>query len=124
MRGTAGSTLHATSTAAASAFSTFTTPTEQHYFIGYDFGGIALVAIFVVVTARLQTAFDIDLFALGEVLGNTFVAPENDVVPVGLILPVACACIFDPTGSRDRETADRDALGSKLRFGIFAEIAD
>jgi len=117
----AGSALHAS---AAATFTITTAATEEHDLIGDYFCGVTLVAIFVIVAASLDAAFDVDLLAFGEVLGNAFVLEENDVGPIGFVLPLACGVVLDAAGGGDGKLTDCRALGGELCFGVFAEIAD
>src|SRR5687768_3404348 len=59
-RGMRGSALHAAAACPS--------PAEQRDPVGFDFGGVALVALFVVPLARLEAALDVDLLTLDEVL--------------------------------------------------------
>src|SRR6185436_1128423 len=64
---------------------------EQHHAIAADLRGVALLPFLVGPLAGLQPSFDVDLLALGEVLVQALggLAPVNDAVPLGLLLPLA-----------------------------------
>ncbi len=67
---------------------------EEDDFIGNDVGGVDFFAVFVVVTAGLQAAFDIDLLALGQVVGELVLTPDSDVGPVGFFLEFVGCLVF------------------------------
>ena len=74
---------------------------------------------------ELQLAFDVNRAALLQVFADDFGgALEGDqVVPLGLVLPVAFF-VFDALGGGQREARDRHAAGGVLHFGILAQVAE
>ena len=98
---------------------------EQHDPVAADLGRVALVAVLVVPLPRLQAALDVDLLALGQVLGERFgrLAPEHDAVPLGLFLPLAGLVVPD-LGRRHVERGDRGAAWRVAQLGVAPEIAD
>jgi len=106
------------------ATAAFAAVAQEDDVVGDDFGGIALLAILIVVAAGLQTALDVDLLPLGQVGGEVFGPPEGDVVPFGLFLPLAGLLVLPAAAGGDGEAGDTDAGRRKFRLRIAAEIAD
>src|ERR1700690_2356951 len=87
-----------------------TSATEEAHVARDDLGDVLLVAVLVVVAAVGDAALDIDLAALGEILtaGLSLLAPDDDVVPLGLLLLLALL-IGPALGGGDGELRDRPA---------------
>src|SRR6185369_9206692 len=111
---------------AASTAGTAARSTEQHQFIGDHFGHIFLLtARFVVPRTRLQSSLDINLVALLQVFARDLrqSLPQDDVVPLGCLLPLATRLVLVRIRGRDRDLGHRSALRRVLYFRIFPEIA-
>ena len=104
---------------------TATAAAEQRDAVGLDLSGVALVAVLVVPLARLQTALDVDLFALGQVLLQALrlLAPEHDAVPLGLFLTLIVAVVPD-LGRRQIERGHRRAAWRVAQLRVATQIAD
>ncbi len=95
---TATATATAVSTAAASVSTAASAVAAAEHLevVGYDFGAVLLFTrIAVVPGTGLQSALDIDLTPLGEVLPGDLglASPNDDVVPLGLFLAVTVAIL-------------------------------
>src|SRR5262249_25248743 len=101
------------------------TTAEQHDPVAADFGRVALVAVLVVPLTRLQAAFDVDLFALGEIFGERFsrLPPEDDAVPLGFFLPLT-RLVVPHFGRRHVDRRDGGAARRVAQLGVAPEIAD
>ena len=95
--------------------------TEQHQIIAHDFSEVLLLSV-LFVAARLQTALDVNLLALLQVVGNILRAPDGAVVPVRLFLPLAGLLIFPAAIGGDGERGLRYTAGRELGFGVFAQM--
>src|ERR1700746_3337727 len=106
---------------AAEAFastSAFTPPAKQHRVVGDDFCHVLLlIRLLVVPRARLESAFDVNLAALLQVLACNLgqALPQHHVVPLGPILPLA-ALVLVPFVGGDREARNRSTLWCVLHF--------
>src|SRR5208283_140213 len=88
-----------------------------------DFRGVSFLAILVVPTAGSEAAFDVDLLALGQIRGQVLIAPQGDIVPVGLIFPIAGLRVLDAPVGGQGETRDRNSARRVPGFGIPAQVA-
>src|SRR5436190_17835864 len=96
---------------------------QEHDAIAADLRRIALVAVFVVPLARLQTALDVDLLAFRQVLGERFglLAPQHDAMPLGFFLALARFVVPRFRGGHvDRR--DGGAPGRVAQFRVTSEI--
>src|SRR5262249_17031369 len=98
---------------------------EKSHPLGDDLGYVTLLAVFIIVRARANAAFDVRLPPLGEILtaGLALFAPDDDVMPLGSFLPVALGVVPDLAG-RDRKARHGAAVRGVAHLGVFAEIAD
>ena len=103
---------------------TSTGTTQEDQVRGHNFRDVALVAVFIVIAAVLNAAFDVNLLAFREVGGDVFRAPEHDVVPVGLFLPLTRLLVLPSASGGDRERSLGYAGWREFRFGILAEVAE
>src|SRR5215831_13983287 len=92
----------------AGAFAAALTAAEQHHVAGADFGSLSFVAILVVPFPGLETPFDVDETALGEVLIADFgqPVPHHNVVPLGAFLLFAGILVGPAFIGRDGKTAE------------------
>src|SRR5262249_36892954 len=102
-----------------------TAAAEKAHVARDDLGDVALVAVLVVVAAIGDAAFDVHLAAFREVLtaGLGLFAPDDDVVPLGLLL--ALTLLIGPALSRrDRELGDRAPARRETHVRVASQIAD
>src|SRR5688572_1028320 len=111
--------IHAAATPAAAS------ATQQGNAIGLHFSRISLVAVLVVPLTGLQAPLDVDLLALGQVLLQALclLAPENDAVPLCLLLLLIVAVVPD-LRRREIECGDGGAAGRIAELRIATEVAD
>src|SRR5262249_5484243 len=91
-----------------------------------DLGLVALLAAVAIFPgARLQASLDVHLLTLGEVLpgGLRLAPPHDDVVPLGLFLPVA-VLVLPASAGGEREARDGLPVGGGADLGIAAQVAD
>src|SRR5580704_9175832 len=81
--------IAATAAGCAVAFSA-----KQDYFIRDHFGGPDLLAVLIVVAARIQPTLNINLGALQQIRRDILSTPEHDVGPIGFFFPIARCLIF------------------------------
>src|SRR5882672_8559300 len=110
---------------AAAAAASAATAAEEHDLVALDLGGVALVAVLIVPLTRLEAAFDVDLLALGQVLGQRFgdLPPEHHAMPLGffLLLPRLVGPVL---GGRHVEGRHGGASRCIAQLGIASEVAD
>src|ERR1022692_3628329 len=98
-----GALVHAAGLALASAaFATGIASSEQHQIVDDDLGLVFLLASLLVIPGiAMQTAFDVNLATLLQVLGGDFggTLEGHQVVPLGAILPVP-VFVFDAIRGR------------------------
>src|SRR5437899_9138001 len=99
--------------------------TEEYDLVAADLGRVALVAVLVVPLPRLQTAFHVDLLALGEVLRQRFrrLAPQHHAVPFGFFLPLA-GLVVPHLGGRHVDRRDGGAARRVAQLGVASEVPD
>jgi hypothetical protein len=85
---------------------------QVHDPLGDDLGDPPLLALLVLVAPGLDAALDVELAALGQVLGSVLrvLAPDDDAVPLDLLLPLAVLPL-PALVRRDAQLADRLAAG-------------
>src|SRR5574338_317226 len=73
---------------------------------------------------RLQAALDVKLLALHQVLLERFgrLAPEDDPMPLGLLLPLAALVVPD-LGRREVERRHRRPARRVAQLGVATEVA-
>lgn len=93
--------------------------------MGDNLGDVAAVPVLVVVLAAANRALDEDLPSLLEVLPTRLrlLAEDDDIVPLGLLLPLAIAVGVDLAG-RYRKACDRLPARCEPDLRIFPEISD
>jgi hypothetical protein len=87
---------------------------EHLHAIGADLRAVPILArLLVLVLARAQLAFDIDLRALLQILARDLgeLAEKADAVPFGGFLLFAAGLVLPGLGSRDADVGDRFARG-------------
>src|SRR5262249_38372509 len=87
---------------------------------------IFVLAVLVLVFARLQRAFQIDLRAFLQVLldhSAKTLAEDHDPMPFGLLAPFAGRLVAPRLRGGDAKIGDRTAVLSAPDFGIAAEVA-
>src|SRR5690554_2378049 len=101
------------------------TSAEHLHLVGADLGGVAVLAFLVLPLARLQTALDVDLTALAQVLrGDLGQPPEHHhVVPFGRLAALAAGLVLPGVGGRDAQIAQGVAAGHVARFRIAPQVA-
>src|SRR5208283_876880 len=67
---------------------------------------------------------EVDLLALGEIVGDALLTPHDDVVPVGLLFPFPGLLVLPAPVRSDGEDGSGDAAGGELGFGILAQMPD
>jgi len=99
--------------------------TAQEYdVVHHYFCRISFLAVLIVPGASAEAAFEVNLFALGQVLNQVIVAPKDDPVPVRLILPFAGLAVLPAAVRRQGELRNRDARGSIPGLGVAAEVTN
>src|SRR6185369_10063675 len=82
------------------------------------------LAVLIVIAARLQAAFDVDLFALGQIRRDVLPAPQDAIGPVGFFLPLT-ACLILPTAvGGDGKLGHRRLRGGISGLGVPSEMPD
>src|SRR6185436_7652751 len=99
------------------------TAAQQDQVVGDDLRGVALIAVLILPTTRLDAAFNVDLLALGQVRGDVLGTPQDDVVPVGLFLPLAGLLVLPAPGRGDGEVGAGNAARGELGFGVFPKMS-
>ena len=93
----------------------------------HDFGRIAVLPVFILPFARLQSTFEVNLRAFLEILlgdlGQAF-AEDDDAMPFGLLSPFAGVLVAPGFRSRDPQIDDRPAVLCAANFRVGSEIAD
>src|SRR5262249_19865016 len=86
---------------------------------------LLLAALFVIPGRSAQRTFDVDGAAFLEVFARDFggAAEGNQVVPLGLVLPVAIF-VFGALGRCQRKARAGHAALGVFHFGILAQIAE
>src|SRR5262249_51964148 len=89
--GTAGPGDHRVLTvvSAPSAAAGIPAAAKQDDVIADDFRHVPFLAVLVIPTAGLHAAFDVNLLALQEIVGEVLAAPKYAVVPLGFLFPFA-----------------------------------
>src|SRR6185369_9503811 len=98
---------------------------EELNALGDNLGDVTFDAVFIIVGTRANTAFDVDLPALGEILpaGLGLFAPNHDVMPFGAFLALAVA-VVPLLGSCQRKVGHGAAGAGKAHLGIFSYMTD
>lgn len=101
------------------------TAAEHFHLIGNDVVSGALDAVFALVFAALDTAFQVHLAAFTQVLTGDFgeFAVHGDVVPFGTFYALAVAVVPRLAGG-NAEVTDGLAVGHIADFRVAAEAAD
>src|SRR4029077_1827779 len=81
---------------------------EHLHLVADDLGGVALVALLVLPLARAQTAFDVNLRALAQVLGGDLrQAPEKrHAMPLGALLLLPAGLVAPALAGGDAQVGD------------------
>src|SRR5271165_6323650 len=109
----------------AAAFATLALASDQGQFVSQDFRPVLfLPGLFVVPGLVVDASFDVNRAALFQVLARDFGgAPEGlDVVPLGLVLPVAVLVFHRRTGGQ-RKGGNGHATRGGLHFRVLAQVA-
>src|SRR5262249_37405184 len=104
-----------------------TAPSPQHlHLVADNLGRIALVALLILPLASAQTALNVDLRALAQVLGGDLGQPaeERHAVPFGTLLLLAALLVAPALAGGDAQVGDGRARGHGAGLGVGAEIAD
>ena len=99
---------------------------EQGEFVAEDLGLVLLFAAGLVVPgASLNLAFDEELRAFFDVVADDLggALEADDIVPLGLVGPVALSVLL-PVGGGEREAGDGHAAGGGTDLGVFADVAE
>ncbi len=105
--------LRATAACGARLATHATATTAQHlHVVADDLGGVTVVALLILPLARAQTALDVDLRALAQVLARDFgqAAEEGDAVPLGLLLHLTGLLVLPALAGSDAQIAFKDLM--------------
>ncbi len=94
--------------------------------MGIYLGGAALLAFFVFPITSLQSSFDVDGSALGEVLATVLggPTPDHDPVPLSLFDFFTAAFVRPVLACREAEISYRLTVLGIAEFGVAPEVAD
>src|SRR5947209_6811658 len=101
-------------------------PAEHLEVLADDLGLVPLLArLLVVPGTRLEPSLQVDLLALGEVLAGDLglLAPDDDLVPLGLLLLLAVLVPPAAVGGQG-EAGDRLPRRGRPHLGVAAQVAD
>jgi hypothetical protein len=76
------------------------------------------------VTPGLQAAFDVNLLALRQIVGEILLSPKNDVVPVGFFLPLPALLVLPAAAGRNCKTRPSSTARGKSGLGVSAKVAN
>src|SRR6266404_3573844 len=110
----------------ASRLSAFAAAGQEDNVVADDFCHVTfLIGLLVLPRAGLQLAFYIDLAALFQVLTRDLgqPLPEDDIVPLGAVLPLAFV-VLGAVGGGDGELGYGRAAGRVFDLGVLTEIAE
>src|SRR5687768_4855724 len=112
-----GAAFHAAPAAAAA--------TQERHAIGFDFGRVLLVAVLVVPLSGLQPPFDVDLLPFDEIFLEALglFAPQDDPVPLGLLLLLALL-VAPRLGGRHVEGGHGRTARGEAELRVTPEIAN
>src|SRR6185312_10542961 len=99
---------------------------EQGELVDQNLRAVLLLAGFLIVPgARLNLALDVELGALLYIVADDLggAVEGDEVVPFGLVLPVALL-IFLPVSRGEREAGDSRAARGGTDLGVFADVAE
>jgi hypothetical protein len=99
---------------------------EQGEFVTKDLGLVLLfTAGLIVPGAGLDLSFDKKLGAFFDVVADDLggALEADDIVPLGLVGPVALSVLL-PVGGGEREAGDGHAAGGGTNLGVFADVAE
>src|SRR5688572_15912899 len=99
---------------------------EHLHLVGDDFGGVAVVALFVLPLAGAQRPFDVHLRALLQVLAGDFTqaSEQRHVVPLGAFLVLAGLLVLPVFAGGHANVGDRHPRGHGPGFRVCAQVAD
>src|SRR4029077_19371211 len=105
--------------------SPFAAAAEHAEIAGHNLEAGALLPLFILPLARLNSSLDVNQRALLQILLGDFrlLAPYNNLVPLGALLALAVAVLVSLVG-RDRKIGHRLAATGKSRLGISSQPPD